>query len=174
MLFNWDQTCIHEVGHFLGLRHIWGDGQTEDVGCDVDDFVEDTPNAAFRSSTCSLLESCSSVDLNEDYMDYGSDQCKNVFTNGQIVRMQTVLSNSPRRATLVSSPVLQGQPVPEGVKPDNDLCSQAIPISCGQTKTGSTTGSTVTGTFTGIDGDYAPVNRPPRVFGSDWKGVVKK
>ncbi|NND33461.1 MAG: zinc metalloprotease, partial [Saprospiraceae bacterium] len=131
--YQFGVIAVHEVGHFLGLRHIWGDGDSPDVGCSVDDFVDDTPNAAFRSLSCETNESCGSVDLNENYMDYGSDFCKNVFTNGQILRMRTVLSVSPRRASLISSPVLQGLPIPVSIQPPNDLCAQALPITCGQT-----------------------------------------
>ena len=32
--FDLGRTATHEVGHYLNLRHIWGDG-----GCSVDDFV---------------------------------------------------------------------------------------------------------------------------------------
>jgi hypothetical protein len=39
--FNLGRTSTHEIGHWLNLRHIWGD--TED--CTGADFVEDTPNA---------------------------------------------------------------------------------------------------------------------------------
>jgi hypothetical protein len=42
--FNLGRTTTHEVGHWLNLRHIWGD--TED--CSGTDFVADTPNAAGR------------------------------------------------------------------------------------------------------------------------------
>ncbi|MBK8503408.1 MAG: hypothetical protein IPL46_15030 [Saprospiraceae bacterium] len=35
--FNLGRTVTHEVGHFLGLDHIWGDG------CQVDDGITDTP-----------------------------------------------------------------------------------------------------------------------------------
>ncbi|MCB0663092.1 MAG: zinc metalloprotease, partial [Saprospiraceae bacterium] len=36
--FDLGRTATHEVGHWLNLRHIWGDGN-----CNVDDFVTDTP-----------------------------------------------------------------------------------------------------------------------------------
>lgn len=150
--YQFGVTAIHEVGHFLGLRHIWGDGESAEVGCTVDDFVDDTPNAAFRSSGCGSNESCQTIDLNENYMDYGSDQCKNLFTRGQIIRMHTVLENSPRRASLTTSPVLQGSPIPQEITPPNDLCSQAIPISCGQVITASTENSTAKDALTGLDG----------------------
>ncbi len=150
--YQYGVTTIHEVGHFLGLRHIWGDGDSEDTGCNVDDFVDDTPNAAWRSSGCDLNESCESIDLKENYMDYGSDVCKNLMTNGQNERMLTVLESSPRRNSLITSPVLSGNPPPSTEAPMNDLCQNAIIISCGQTKSGSTDNSTVNGTFTGLDG----------------------
>ena len=149
--YQYGITAVHEVGHFLGLRHIWGDG-SESEGCDVDDFVDDTPNAATPSSGCDLLESCGNISLLENYMDYGVDACKNVFTRGQILRMQTVLNNSPRRASLTNSPVLSGMPIPELVLPANDLCSQAVSISCGENVKGTTDNATNKGVFTGLDG----------------------
>ena len=45
--WNLGRTATHEVGHFLGLRHIWGDGN-----CSFDDFVADTPLASAESTGC--------------------------------------------------------------------------------------------------------------------------
>ncbi len=93
--YNLGRTCTHEVGHWLGLRHIWGDGD-----CLVDDFCEDTPTSNEPNYSCEEHFSCGSRDMIENYMDYTTDQCMNVFTQNQKDRMIQVLKNSPRRNSL--------------------------------------------------------------------------
>ncbi len=96
------RTTTHEVGHFFGLRHIWGDGD-----CSADDFVTDTPLQAAESDGCPFgQESCGSPDMYQNYMDYTDDVCMNLFTQDQKDRMLIVLFNSPRRASLLNSPGL--------------------------------------------------------------------
>lgn len=108
------RTTTHEIGHFFGLRHIWGDGD-----CTVDDYCEDTPVAADANAGCATgTDSCpdnDGLDMIENYMDYTDDMCQNIFTQDQKLRMQAVLQNSPRRATLATS--LGCQP---GITYDND------------------------------------------------------
>ena len=102
---NQGRTAVHEIGHYLGLRHIWGDAIAffgED-GCNVDDGISDTPNANdqagyicdFNKNTCSGDMFGSSdedlPDMVENYMDYSPDNCMNIFTNGQINVMRNVL-----------------------------------------------------------------------------------
>lgn len=103
------RTMTHEVGHFLGLRHIWGDNAT----CPTTntstnkDFCADTPAASAPNYGCVTgTDSCPSnpgVDMIQNYMDYTDDTCMNIFTNDQKTRITTVLNNSPRRATLKTS-----------------------------------------------------------------------
>ncbi len=87
----------HEVGHYLGLRHIWGDGD-----CSFDDFVGDTPNSNASSAFgCSqtanhCVDNINGTDLPdmiENYMDYANGNCQNSFTKGQIAVMHAVLEN---------------------------------------------------------------------------------
>ncbi|GIW61110.1 MAG: peptidase [Patescibacteria group bacterium] len=104
------RTTTHEVGHYLGLRHIWGDGD-----CSVDDYVSDTPKAAdanYTSSPCPAQgqgpNSCNEgtgdlPDMFQNYMDYSNDACMNLFTQGQMTRVVAVLNNSPRRKELLTS-----------------------------------------------------------------------
>jgi len=94
------RTATHEIGHFLGLRHIWGDAN----GCDVDDFVEDTPLQNQANNNCVVTPrfSCDSRDMVENFMDYTPDRCMSLFTAGQVERMDVVLNFSPRRASLVN------------------------------------------------------------------------
>ena len=94
---EYGKTLVHEAGHYLGLRHIWGDALLES-GCSVDDGIEDTPNQEAASSfTCDFnQDSCSDgandlPDMVENYMDYSNDQCMNMFTNIQIDVMRAVL-----------------------------------------------------------------------------------
>ncbi len=107
--FDRGRTMTHEVGHFLGLRHIWGDDAcsgTTNVATN-EDFVADTPAAGAPNYGCPAgVNSCASVPLNdmiENYMDYTDDTCMNVFTTGQKTRITTVMNNSPRRSTLKTS-----------------------------------------------------------------------
>lgn len=100
--FNKGRTATHEIGHFLGLRHIWGDVSS----CGDNDFVPDTPPQSGSTSFCPSYPqaSCGSNKMFMNYMDYTDDGCMNVFTAGQIARMQVILSESPRRASLLTSP----------------------------------------------------------------------
>jgi len=98
--YNAGRTATHEVGHFLGLRHIWGDG-----GCSVDDYCGDTPASDAANYGCPTTHvSCGTVDMVQNYMDYTDDACMNIFTANQRTRMRTVMENSPRRSNLRTSP----------------------------------------------------------------------
>lgn len=99
--YNKGRTLSHETGHWLGLRHIWGDG-----GCTADDFVSDTPLVGSESRGCSTNKlGCDGVTpaMVQNYMDYSDDACMNIFTNGQKTRMRAVMELSPRRKTLAEA-----------------------------------------------------------------------
>ena len=104
--YNEGKVVSHEVGHWLGLRHIWGDG-----GCFLDDYCDDTPNANGARWSSALLGCPTDDECGEglrpvdNYMDYSNDPCKNTFTQEQKVRMRTVMEVSPRRKELKSSNV---------------------------------------------------------------------
>lgn len=99
------RTLTHEVGHYLGLRHIWGDGSC------ATDYCDDTPPAAAEntgvpSSYPLNIGSCSSPANSPDgemfmnFMDYPWDPYKYMFTTDQTIRMQTAMINSPFRNQL--------------------------------------------------------------------------
>lgn len=100
--YNRGRTCTHEVGHFFGLRHIWGDVS----GCSGTDYVDDTPNqSANYVGQCptDTRTTCGSNDMYMNYMDYTNDACMNLYTQGQVARMTVVVENSPRRYSLLNS-----------------------------------------------------------------------
>ncbi|NRA97122.1 MAG: zinc metalloprotease, partial [Planctomycetes bacterium] len=98
--FHLGRTCTHEVGHYLNLRHIWGDG-----GCGVDDLVADTPLSDAANYGCPLSHSsCGSLDMVQNYMDYTDDSCMNIFTAGQKSRMRAQFSPGGYHASLLNSP----------------------------------------------------------------------
>jgi hypothetical protein len=106
--YNLGRTTTHEVGHWLGLIHIWGD---EDCGSDS---VADTPTQFTSSLNMSLactptVSSCigaASQDMSQNYLDYSPDKCMNIFTQGQAARMRTVMEMNPLRVAIQNSPAL--------------------------------------------------------------------
>jgi len=102
--FDKGRTMTHEVGHYLGLRHIWGEDGTP---CVADDYCNDTPRAASPNYGCPTgTNSCTTQpgnDMIENYMDYTDDACMNIFTVDQKTRITTVMNNATRRVTLKTS-----------------------------------------------------------------------
>jgi PKD repeat protein len=102
--YNEGRTATHEIGHWLGLRHIWGDGN-----CTATDYCNDTPTADGANYGCPTgTNSCTAApdqgpDMIENYMDYTDDACMNIFTNDQKQRMRAVLEGSPMRVSLINS-----------------------------------------------------------------------
>lgn len=102
--FNKGRTLTHEVGHYFGLRHIWGD----DSNCNTStDYVADTPKQNNDTNGCPSHPqvSCSGTKMFQNFMDYTNDACMNLFTAGQIARMEVILNDDdvPRRKSLLSS-----------------------------------------------------------------------
>jgi hypothetical protein len=95
--FHLGRTATHEVGHFLNLRHIWGD--TED--CSGTDHVADTPRQQHPNLGRPTFPhvSCNNGpngDMFMNYMDYVDDRAMFMFSSGQIARMRATLAG-PRK-----------------------------------------------------------------------------
>ncbi|MBK1894194.1 zinc metalloprotease [Chryseobacterium paridis] len=98
--FNLGRTATHEVGHYLNLRHIWGDANCGN------DLVADTPTQTTSSSgkpTYPQYNTCSGTSRSimfMNYMDYVDDAAMFMFSAGQKSRMQAVVASSGSRAGL--------------------------------------------------------------------------
>lgn len=92
---NRGRTATHEVGHWLNLRHIWGDAVCGD------DFVSDTPTQEQSNiglcPTWPHVSNCTGSIPNGDnfsnHMDYTDDACRNMFTQGQFMRIDAALND---------------------------------------------------------------------------------
>lgn len=122
--FNLGRTASHEIGHYFGLFHIWGDEEE----CSGDDFenlttvgssfvlpaglfnpsgqgntaldIGDTPNQAGATTNCPAgitTDACATSGAGKMYqnqMDFSFDNCLTMFTAKQVQRMEYVLDNS--------------------------------------------------------------------------------
>ena len=97
--YNEGRTLTHEIGHYLNLRHIWGDGR-----CRQDDFVEDTPASDGPNYGCPSYPTvnCKSPDMTMNYMDYVDDACMYMFTDGQRNRMRAIFQSGGARASMLN------------------------------------------------------------------------
>ncbi|MEO8759290.1 MAG: T9SS type A sorting domain-containing protein [Bacteroidia bacterium] len=111
--YQYGRSLTHESGHWLGLRHIWGDGTC------ANDFCNDTPPAAsanintvsfpnpkypFHAGTCTSAPSNSpDGEMYMNFMDYSGDAELWMFTTDQVNRFHAALASSPYRSGLTAS-----------------------------------------------------------------------
>lgn len=115
--YEMGKTTVHEVGHWLGLKHIWGDDYCGDDG------VTDTPKQAGYNIDCpnTINITCGNGpygDMYMNYMDLTNDACMNLFTEGQKARMLALFASGGARYKLLSStglnlPLIAESPLPE-------------------------------------------------------------
>lgn len=129
-VYNKGRTATHEVGHWLGLNHIWGDDDfAAEPQCGGSDGIADTPNqedATYGAPSWPLLDDCSPSSPGiqfMNYMDYVDDGSMNMFTEDQVADMRNVLEDD--RVTILSSPGC----IPGGVDVNEVLKSQLIQLS---------------------------------------------
>jgi len=142
--YHLGRTTTHEVGHWLGLRHVWGDQQP---ACG-DDFCDDTPmgdgpiyGCAAGAPSCGATASLTR--MVENYMGYSDDACMNLFTQDQALRMRVVLEYCPRRRSLLTSPALVPPATTDasliGLPLSRDLCPGTYNITTVLRNSGTTT-----------------------------------
>lgn len=105
--YDLGRTCTHEIGHWVGLRHIWGDGTC------ATDYCNDTPPASasnfvncpttypYKSGSCAGPPSnAPNGEMFQNFMDYSYDCAMFMFTEDQRTRLQVAMANSPYRKFL--------------------------------------------------------------------------
>ena len=101
--YNLGRTLTHEMGHWIGLRHVWGDT----TSCTNDDYCADTPDSTEANYGCPNIDRCTRDGLGRDmvqnYMDYSNDSCMNTFTVDQVSRILTVIEKATGISELPSS-----------------------------------------------------------------------
>lgn len=151
---NRGRTLSHEMGHWLGLMHIWGDSNN----CSKDDFCLDTPPQSNDSTGCPIgNDSCtndSDPDMVENYMTYANDACMHTFTADQRDRMLVVMdpvAGSARRASLNNSPACGCAPIADftPIQSSLDVCVPSGSIQFTNESTRTYSNSTYAWTFSG-------------------------
>lgn len=127
--YIYGRTLTHEVGHWLGLFHTFGD----DNGCGTTDYVNDTPrlgknNQGLKNCNAIILGCGGDTAMYENYMDYTNDACMNLFTKGQKTRMRTAFLTSPHRVALLNSGGCCGSGVANFSPPYLQTFEDSIPI----------------------------------------------
>lgn len=136
------RTATHEIGHYLGLLHPWGNNNT----CASDDGFSDTPDTDGPTYSCAntSLVTCTSLVQYENFMDYAT--CDVMFTNQQAAEMVSILTGV--RSSLLSSNGCSssgsGPCIPTSAQgtQDGDFIDGVVLGSINNTGTGSTTGPT--------------------------------
>ncbi|MFT3980930.1 MAG: T9SS type A sorting domain-containing protein [Ferruginibacter sp.] len=128
--FDKGRTATHEVAHWLGLKHIWGDA---DCG---DDGIADTPPQSSYNYGCPVFPRPSYCSINADgdmfmnFMDLTNDACMYMFTTGQKNKMRAQfalggLRNSFLRSYRCDGSFASGAPLPQDTLP---VAKSADPI----------------------------------------------
>jgi hypothetical protein len=129
--FDKGRTTTHEIGHWLGLRHTWGDAICGDDG------IADTPPQQTYTIGCPSFPRTSSCSINSygdmfmNYMDFTNDACMNLFTHDQAIEMRSLFALGGYRNTFLNSSVC-----------GDSLLAQGAPNLPDSTETTSPAGTT--------------------------------
>jgi hypothetical protein len=127
--YNLGRTATHEVGHWLNLRHIWGDATCGS------DLVSDTPTHRTSNAGCPAYpktNTCTGggTEMTMNYMDYTDDACMYMFSAGQKARAQALFATGGSRVGLLSS---------IGCNPPSGGTTCNVPASLTSSSVGSST-----------------------------------
>lgn len=109
--YNKGRTATHEIGHWLGLRHIWGDA---DCG---NDLIDDTPpqSSSTRGCPSGVISTCNNGpdgNMYMNFMDFTDDACISMFTCGQAAVMRSLFDEQGKRNSLLLSGGLSSPSLP--------------------------------------------------------------
>jgi len=133
--FNKGRTATHEVGHWLGLSHIWGDKSCGDDG------VYDTPPQQSYNNGCPSFPHTTACSINGNgdmfmnFMDLTDDACMNMFTTGQKNKMRSQFGIGGVRNSFLnptgsdSSFTVEAGPLPEENKTTVSMQVYPNPVS---------------------------------------------
>lgn len=121
--YNKGRSATHEIGHWLGLRHTWGDANCGN------DYCTDTPTSQTSNFGCPSFPSVTcnngpNGDMFMNYMDYTDDACMFMFTPNQKLRMTTVLTHTPFRVSLAASGSCE--PVVIGINENSEFLNLSV------------------------------------------------
>lgn len=113
--YHLGRTTSHEVGHWLGLRHINGDSNCGNDFCNdtppQDQLHGGCPTHPYHTNTCGAGTSPNG-EMFMNFMDYTDDACMYMFTNDQNTRMQTAMANGTYRKFLGTHGLCNSTPQP--------------------------------------------------------------
>lgn len=126
--FNKGRTATHEVGHWMGLKHIWGDTHCGSDG------IDDTPQQKSYNFGCPIFPRLSDCSANENgdmfmnYMDFSDDACMNMFTHGQKRKMRAAFAAGNARNSFLTSfacdsNLVQAAPLPQNPEQPQPVAS---------------------------------------------------
>lgn len=116
--FDKGRTATHEIGHWLGLLHLWGDALCGD------DLIADTPPQKSYNNGCPSFPHTStcSVNANGDmfmnFMDFTDDACMSMFTRGQVKKMRSQFAPGNVRNSFLSSSACNAPAATAPLSPD--------------------------------------------------------
>jgi len=127
--FDKGRTATHEVGHWLGLMHLWGDAVCGD------DTIDDTPPQKSYNTGCPSFPHTSncSVNANGDmfmnFMDFTNDGCMSMFTQGQANKMRSMFALGNVRNSFLNSLVCNSVLPEAGLLPTDTAATIKTAIS---------------------------------------------
>ncbi len=115
--FNKGRTATHEIGHWLGLQHLWGDANCGNDG------IDDTPPQQSYNNGCPAFphKTLCSINNNGDmfmnFMDFTDDACMNMFTKGQTNKMRSQFAQGGNRNSFLNSSGCDSVAIQQGSLP---------------------------------------------------------